>query len=444
MALTFPGGIHPDEQKEATRRKPLEPMAAPARVILPMQMHLGAPSIPLVRKGDRVLLGQKVAEAASASTVPVHAPVSGVVTAVEPRPHPNGSDVLSIVIENDFTDTPDPSVGPKGDPDTLTGEEIIEIVREAGIVGLGGAGRPTHWKMRRAMGKVQTLLINCAECEPYLTAGYRGILEHPREIISGVRLVMRAVGLPEAIFAVQASDLDAAELLEHEIDAMGFSRSLQVRVLKTKYPQGGEKQLIRAVTGKEVPPERLSPDVGCAVFNPETCAAVWRAVNTGLPLVTCLVTVSGSAVANPKNLICRVGTPLEELFAAAGGFREEPHRLIHGGPMMGTAIASPDAPAIKTTNGLLAFSRGEGRVRQAPACIRCGRCIKVCPMRLMPFAIHQNYRKGKIDALEDLHVDDCVECGACAYICPGRVPLAETMREGKARLAERKRKEEQP
>ena len=436
MALTFRGGVHPDDMKRATSAKALEPMNAPETVVLPVSMHIGAPCEPLVSVGDAVFLGQKVADSSAAVSSPVHSPVSGTVTAIEPRLHPNGNLVQSIIIENDFFDTPAPDIEPRGTLESLSGERIIEIIREAGIVGLGGAGFPTHVKIRSGIGKVDTLIINCAECEPYITSGYRGMIEHTAEIIGGIRLVMKALGLTGAVSAVEANKPDAVEKL-----TQAAGDGIRVCVLRTKYPQGGEKQLIQAVTGRQVPPGGLPADVGCAVFNPETCAAVWRAVTTGLPLVTCNVTVAGSAVANPKNLICRIGTPVESLFAAAGGFSVEPQKLINGGPMMGVALYSMQTPVVKTTNALLAFTKKEVERFKPQQCIHCGRCVSACPMDLVPLYINMYYSKGMIRELEGLNVTDCIECGSCAYICPARLPLTQVCRTGKTLLGELKKKE---
>ena len=435
MALSFRGGIHMDEHKSA-RSKATQAMPAPAVVVIPMSMHIGAECKPLVAKGDTVLLGQKIGAADTPISAPVHASVSGKVLAVEPRIHPNGAKVMSVVIENDYQDTVHPSVQAHGSLAALSAEEITDLAREAGVVGLGGAVFPTAAKIRSSVGKVETLIINCAECEPYITSGHRMMLECTTEILDGVRFVMKALGLTAAIIAVESNKFDVVKAFERALPKGG---NITVKVVETKYPQGGEKQLVLAVTGKEVPPGALPSAVGCVVFNPETCLSVYRAAITGMPLITRVVTVAGSAVANPKNLLCRIGTPVGELYAAAGGFRESPYKLIMGGPMMGTALTSLDAPVVKSTNALLAFSREEEHFSENPTCIRCGRCSDACPVNLMPVYINMYYEKEMLDELVKLNVADCIECGICTYVCPGRLHLAQSCRLAKQRTANLKK-----
>jgi electron transport complex protein RnfC len=434
MALTFRGGVHPDDRKDLTRRKAFENVPAPATVVVPMSMHSGPPCHPLVKKGDTVKMGQKIGDSNAPISAPIHSPISGVVTAVEPRLHPNGTNVMSVVIENDYADTPDESVTPRGSVESLSSEDLIAVIRDSGIVGLGGAAFPTHVKVTSAIGKVDTLIINCAECEPYITSGHRALLEHPEEVIGGIRILMKILKLETAVIAIEANKLDAARVLENALPQK--SSPIKIKILKTKYPQGGEKQIIYAVTRREVPPGQLPAAVGCAVFNSDTCAAIHNAVTTGMPLITRGVTVSGSAIANPKNLICRIGTSFSDLVAAAGGFREEPFKLIMGGPMMGIALSDIEIPVIKATNALLAFSQGEDKHSDDPTCIRCGRCVDVCPMNLMPIYMHMYYEKEMFDELERLNVSDCIECGACSFICPGRLYLTQSFRVAKVRLAE--------
>ena len=426
MAHTFRGGVHLDGMKRATRAKPLEPMPAPDWVALPVIMHTGEPCEPVVAVGDEVLLGQQVA--AGENAAPVHSPCSGKVTAIEPRPHPNGGAVLSIVIENDFQDTPAPGVVPHGSAESLGSDEIVEMIRDAGVVDPGG-GKPAHMKILDARGRARTLVVNCTESEPYITSGYRGIVEYTTEIVEGARLVMRALDASAAIFAVEANMPDAAARLEQAV-----GEGMSVQVLRSKYPQSGEGQIVSALCGGRAQRVRAPEDAGYAVFGAETCAAVWRAWGTGLPLVTCNVTVAGDAVANPRNLICRIGTPAGKLFEAAGGFLEEPQRLIVGGVMTGRAISSLATPIIKGTSGLLALAHT--RRGRATQCIRCGRCIAVCPEGLLPLYIDMYNSHNMTDRLERLGVLSCTECGACAYVCPGRLPLVQACREAKASVRE--------
>ncbi|MDL2288404.1 electron transport complex subunit RsxC [Oscillospiraceae bacterium OttesenSCG-928-F05] len=438
MSLSFRGGVHPDGKKGASRKKPIEYLKPPAVVTIPMAMHIGAPCAPTVRVGSLVKLGQVIGESSLPVSAPIHASVSGKVTAVEPRLHPNGDKVMSVVIENDFKDEPDPSIAPRGSVESLSNEELLAAIKDAGIVGLGGAAFPTHLKISSGLGKVDTLLINAAECEPYITSNHRALLEKPEEMIGGIRVLMKLFGLSRAYIGIEANKYDAVKVLKHALPQK--QSDIVIKVLRTKYPQGGEKQLIYAVTKREVPPGQLPASVGCAVFNVDTCAAIHRAITTGMPLIQRTVTVTGSAVANPKNLTCRIGTPFSDLVEGAGGYREEPYKVIMGGPMMGTALQGLDAPVIKATNALLSFSRDEDRVEKDPVCIRCGRCVGVCPMRLMPLYMYMHYGNENFPELEKLNLTDCIECGSCSFICPGRLHLAQSFKVAKVRLAEFKRK----
>lgn len=436
MPRRFHGGIHTDGKKELTLAKSIERIAPPERVVLPVSMHIGAPAKPMVAAGDRVLLGQLIADSDQPVSAPVHASVSGTVAAVEPRPHPNGSDVLSIVIDNDFKDELSSDVRPRGSYESLTAEEITALVRACGIVGLGGATFPSHIKISSGAGKVDTLIINGAECEGYITSDYRAMLESPGEIVSGTRALMKVFGLDWAVIAVESNKLDAVKALRAVIPAA--DRSVRVQVLPTRYPQGAEKQIIRSVTGREVPPGGLPAAVGCAVFNVITAQAVHRAITAGMPLVSRVVTVSGGAVSNPKNLLVPLGTPLTKLIEACGGLREAPQRILMGGPMMGVAQYNLESPVIKATNALLALDAKECRAFSNPVCIRCGRCVAACPVNLMPALLYMYGRAGDTDALRRYNVADCIECGCCSYVCPGGLQLVQALRLGKQISAPKK------
>jgi electron transport complex protein RnfC len=368
MNHKFYGGVHPAEHKEATERKPVVPLEeAPAQVVIPMSMHVGAPCKPIVAVGDEVTVGQKIGEIAGLGA-PIHASVSGKVVAVEPRPHPGGDVMMSVVIENDFKDTPHPSIVHRDNVDALTSQEIIDIVKEAGITGMGGAGFPTHVKLRGAVGKADTIILNGAECEPYITADHRLMLERGEVVIGGARFIMKALGLKEATIGIEGNKLDAVEHLKSLLP--NGDTSIPVETLKTRYPQGAEKQLIQRVTGREVPPGGLPADVGCTVFNVATAAAIYDAVTEGKPLTHRNVTITGGAIERPMNVNAPIGTPVEHLIKMAGGFKTQPQRLLMGGPMMGNPQYDLTAPMFKGTNCILALTDAEApsRIPSRPAC----------------------------------------------------------------------------
>ncbi|GHV07768.1 electron transport complex subunit C [Clostridia bacterium] len=431
MPHYFKGGVHPDGNKSATRAKPIEIMPPPERIVLPMQSHIGAECEPLVRIGEAVRMGQIIGDA-QGLCAPVHASVSGKVLGIEPHPHLGGGKVMSVIIENDGLDTPHESILPHGSVESLSPDELLSIVRGAGIVGMGGAGYPTAAKLESAKGKVDTLIINAAECEPYITADHRLLLEAPEELVGGIRALMKLLGLTSAVVAIESDKRDGIEQLRRTLPRK--RSDIRIATLRAKYPQGGEKQIIKAVTGREVPSGALPMAVKCAVFNAETAAAIHRAVTTGMPLIRRVITVTGSAVSNPKNLLVRMGTPIGKVFDATGGFREQPYKVIAGGPMMGAAQFDLSAPVSKGTNALLAFSRDEEVREDEPVCVRCGKCVSVCPMRLVPVYLYMYERNDRTDMLEKFGVRDCIECGACSYVCPGRLYLVQSFRSGKQKL----------
>ena len=424
------GSVHPHDRKSATNRKAVTPLNhAPEYVVLPMSMHVGAPCNPIVAKGDHVLLGQKIAEPTGLGA-PIHASVSGTVVAVEPRPHPGGTRVMAVVIENDFQDTPAPPLERKAEPENLTGWEVADLIAEAGIVGLGGAGFPTSVKLKGAIGKVDTLIINGAECEPYITADHRLMLEDGERILGGVEILMRALGLKKAFIGIEGNKMDG---IEHLRSLLPEKSGIKIVALKTRYPQGAEKQLIQKLTGRKVPPGKLPADVKCAVFNITTTAAVYDAVVHGTPLTKRIVTVSGGAVASPRNLLVPIGTPLEHLLEECGGLISEPGRVLLGGPMMGNAQYNLDSPTLKGTNALLFMDRRECSpvTIKAPSCVRCGRCVQACPMSLTPLLFDLYSRNGRYTELEQHNVMDCIECGSCTYVCPARIRLVQSIRTAK-------------
>lgn len=432
MKQTFYGGVHPNDRKGATRDQAVKPLSAPPKqVVIAMSMHIGAPCKPIVAKGDQVTVGQKIGEIAGLGA-PIHASVSGTVTAVEPRPYTGGSKVMSVVIDNDFQDTFGSELTPHPDYSSLTPDEIVEIVKEAGITGMGGAGFPSHVKISSGIGKVDTLILNGAECEPYITADHRLMLEQGERVLGGVRILMQAFGLKTATIGVEANKEDAIEHLKALVGGRG---DIQVESLRTRYPQGAEKQLIQRITGREVPPGGLPAHVGCAVFNVGTAAAVYDAVVEGKPLTHRIVTITGGAIKEPCNRLVPLGTSFQYLIDEAKGFAEDPDRVLTGGPMMGIAQFTMDVGVIKGTNAVLCLTKAEAApVAAEEVCLRCGRCVNVCPMHLTPVYMHLYAEKGLWKEAEALNVMDCIECGSCNYICPGRLHLVQSFRVTKLEL----------
>ena len=426
----FFGGVHPNDKKSLSCEKAFERLPEPKQVVIPMSMHIGAPCQPLVKKGDTVTVGQKIGDN-TGLCVPVHASVSGTVVAVEPRPHPGGTNVMSVVIENDFLDTLCPDITPRTNVEALSGEELTAIIHEAGISGMGGATFPTDVKISSGLGKLDTIIVNAAECEPYITSDDRLLREMPERVIGGLWVLLKIFDLPKGYIGIEANKAAAIAVLKELCPAGG---DVVVQVLKTRYPQGAEKQLIQTITGRQVPPGGLPAAVGCGVFNAATCAAIYDAVYEGMPLVRRGVTVTGSAIKTPKNFIAPIGTPYWDLIAAADGFAENPYKVLTGGPMMGIAQFDLSVPVIKGTNAITCFSEKDRVVEKTPHCIRCGRCVSVCPMHLMPLYLYQAERKDNIEELNRRNISDCIECGSCAYICPARIPLVQSFKNAKAKV----------
>ena len=428
MAQAFFGGVHPHDMKAATNEKAIEQLPAPAQVVIPMSQHFGAPCTPLVKAGDHVKVGQKIGEFRGLGA-PIHASVSGTVKAVEPRPYSMGGNMMSVVIDNDGQDEVSEEVQAPANPDTLSVDEMVEIVKNAGIVGMGGATFPTHVKISGGIGKVDTVIINGAECEPYITGDHRAMLERSEEIIGGATYLAKMFGVEKVVIGVEVNKQNGIDQLNKTIAEK--HAPVVVEGLRCRYPQGGEKQLCQAITGKQVPPGGLPSNIGCAVFNINTTCCIFRAVTQGMPVVNKLVTVSGSGVMEPKNIECPIGTPVSALLDACGGVKDGTYKLIAGGPMMGMAQYTADIPVAKGTGAILAFSEKEEQTVEHPQCIRCGKCVGVCPMHLEPLFLYQYASKGLVDELNDAHIMDCMECGACAYTCPARLHLTHMFKTGK-------------
>lgn len=438
MLKTFKGGIHPPYNKELTNSKPIEKATLPKKVIIPMGMHIGAPSEPIVKVGDMVKKGQKIGEAKSFVSVPVHASISGKVTAVEPRPWPGGGLMMSVVIESDGKDELDDSITPPKPLSQLSPDEIKNLIREAGITGLGGAGFPTQVKLSFPPEKnVDTIIINAAECEPYITADHRLLLERPDDVVLGIEAIMKATGIKRAFIGIEDNKLDAVESIKKTIKD---KEGIEVVVLATKYPQGGEKQLIKAVTGREVPSGGLPMDAGVIVNNAGTCAAIANTLKTGLPLIERITTVTGSGIKEPKNLLIRIGTPLIDIIEQCGGFKGTPGKVLMGGPMMGLAQSTLDAPAIKGTSGLLVLEKHDVHLFEPSPCIKCARCVDACPINLLPTTIAKFAQKNMWNEAELYHAMDCVECGCCSYVCPAHIPLTQHIRIAKSHIIALRRK----
>ncbi len=435
---TFKGGIHPDDMKTKTEGKPIKDISAPKILVFPLSQHIGAEAKPVVSVGDSVLAGQKIAEADGFISANVHSSVSGIVAAIEPRLHPNGGKVMSVVVENDGLDTPCCDMK-KYTFDEVTPSEIISAVKEGGIVGMGGATFPTHVKLSPPEGKtINYVIINGAECEPYLTSDHRAMLETADEIINGLKLILKVFGLKKGYIAIETNKPDAIKHMT-ECAKNETEYSIKIVPVETKYPQGSEKHLIKAVTGISVPSGKLPADVGVVVNNIDSCAAIARAVLQGQALTKRIVTVSGDCIAEPQNFRVPIGTSFEYLAESCGGFEKEAAKLIMGGPMMGMALTSLDVPVIKGSSGLLAFSKDMVKTRVQKNCIRCARCVGGCPMNLVPFMIKDAVCSNDLDKLAKLNIMDCIQCGSCTYVCPAEQNPLKFIRTGKTKLREAKK-----
>ena len=431
MARSFFGGIHPKENKYYAEHCPVQVFPQPNVLVVPLSQHIGAPCQPLVKKGDTVTRGQKIGDN-QGLCVPVHAPVSGTVKVVEARPHTSGTMVMSVVIENDHQNTLCPEIAPRTAQqiEALTPEELMNIIREAGIVGMGGAAFPTHVKLSSGLGKVDTIIVNVSECEPYITADDRLCQEYPTEVVKGLEIVMKVLGMKTAHIAMENNKPAAAKALRGAL-----TEGMVLDILPAKYPQGAEKQLIKAVTGREVPSGGLPAAVGCAVFNSATCKAIYDAVYLGMPLIERIVTVSGDIVMEPKNLIVPIGVSFNELLEAVGS-KENPYKVLSGGPMMGAAQYDLAVPVTKGTNAVTILGNKNKFVVDEPSCIRCGKCIYACPMQLMPVLMYKALHYGDPEEMKSVNMMDCIECGCCAYVCPAGVPLVLGFKAGKHRIRE--------
>lgn len=435
--LTFKGGIHPDDGKRFSKDQPICDLMPEGELVYPLSQHIGAPARPVVKKGDHVLKGQVIAEASGFVSAPIFASVSGKVKGIEQRFSPAGTKTECIVIENDEKYEEEKAV--PAQLEDLSAEQILERIGNAGIVGMGGAGFPTRVKLSpKEPEKIDYIIANCAECEPYITADYRRMLENTNELVSGMRVVLSLFPNARGIFAVEDNKKDCIEVLKKAVEN---EPGMDVKALMTKYPQGAERQLIYAVTKRAINSSMLPADAGCIVDNVETLIGIHCAVIEGKPLTERVVTVSGDAIVSPGNFKVPLGISHQELINAAGGFSSQPEKLISGGPMMGFAMVTADSPVTKTSSSILAFRHDAVSKCKETACINCGRCVEVCPSRIIPSRLADLAQRRNEEAFIAMNGLECVECGSCSYVCPAKRPLKQaigSMR--KTALANRKKK----
>ncbi len=438
MELEFPkrpyrghGGASVPHRKN-TWEAPSAVMPPPGRVILPMQQHIGAPCAPVVQKGDHVYVGTVVGDSEAYVSAPVHASVSGTVADITQVMLTGGQMTIAVVIDSDGLMEKDPAIAPP--PPITTKEELADAARKAGLVGLGGAGFPAHVKLNvPADKKIDTLIINAAECEPYVTSDHREAIENGKNVLEGVYKVKEILNVHRVLIAVEDNKPDVIERLREIADNAEKDPNDEVRVfpLKSRYPQGAEKVLVQSCTGRRVPPGKLPADVGCLVMNIASISFLASFMRTGMPLTLKRVTIDGSAVKEPKNVIAPVGTPIKEIIEFCGGYKAEPKKLLMGGPMMGIAVTSDELPILKQNNAILAFDEQEAHLMEPTSCIRCGSCVAACPMELMPVKLEKAVEKKDVEALLKLDIMTCMECGCCAFSCPAGRRLVQAIRLGK-------------
>lgn len=435
--LTFLGGIHPSDGKKLSKDRPIKAVLPKGDLVYPLSQHIGAPAKPVVSKGDHVLTGQMIAEAGGFVSAPIYASVSGTVKAIEPRRVVTGDMVESIIIENDGLYEEVEYVVPK--PYTeLNRDEIVALVQKAGVVGMGGAGFPTHVKLQpKNPAKIDYVIANCAECEPYLTSDYRRMVEEPEKVVGGMRIMLKIFENAKGIIAIEDNKPDCIQIMK---ELTKDNPRILVKALQTKYPQGAERQLIYATTRRMINSSMLPADAGCVVDNCDTICAIYQAVTEGKPLMHRIVTVTGQAIKKPRNFLVRIGTNYHELIDEAGGFKEKPVKIISGGPMMGFALFDLDVPTTKTASALLCMTKDEVSRNEPTACINCGRCVEVCPGRVMPNKLADLAERFDKETFEKCDGMECCECGCCSYVCPAKRQLTQAIKTMRKVILEDKKK----
>lgn len=434
MFKGFRGGVHPNDRKSLTVNRLIEVAPIPDKVIIPIRQHIGAPATPIVSKGDIVKKGQVIAKNEGFVSSPVHSSISGKVIDICDCSHSGFGKCLSIIIENDGLDEWMKGIRFHEDWENLDAEEMRQIIQQAGIVGMGGATFPTHVKLSPSRDKkVDTFILNAAECEPYLTADYRMMIEYTERIVVGTKIAMKALDVEKGYVGIEDNKPEAIKVMK---DALSGMTNIEVVSLPTKYPQGAEKMLIKMLVGKEIPSGGLPMDVGVVVQNVGTVVAICDAITKGMPLIERVTTVTGGSINEPKNLLLRIGTTFEDAISYCGGFKEDPKKVISGGPMMGFAQSTLNVPIIKGTSGILALSKKDVNSGKESACIKCGKCVEVCPMGLVPSMLSiLGERDLYGEAKEDFDLLDCVECGSCVYVCPAKRKIVQYIRYSKAQNA---------
>lgn len=438
--LTFKKGIFPPHGKHFTENKSIEELLPKGNLVFPMSQHIGAPCEPLVKKGDKVLVGQKIGEPKGFVSAPIFSSVSGTVKNVAPVLTAAGTKILSVIVENDGNYAEVEFTKQKNYKE-MSKEEIIKLVQEAGIVGLGGACFPTHVKLSPPPDKkIDTIIVNGAECEPYLTCDHRMMLEEGKYIVEGLKIILKLFPGAKGYIAIENNKMDAVKTMTKAVKNAEDASNIEVKVLKTKYPQGAEKQLIYATTNREVPSGKLPADAGCIVQNVDTVREIYNAVVLGRPLMTRVVTVTGEAIKEPKNLRVKLGTNWNELIEACYGFKEDPVKVIAGGPMMGMTVSTLDLPVVKGTSGILCLTKKQAALEEESGCIRCGKCVQACPMNLIPSSLDSLARRHELQDFEELHGVDCIECGCCTFTCPAKRHLIQSIRTAKRSVLVSKKK----